>query len=87
MSITTCWNNETKVEYSSEVGIGIGEEFYSAFQRLTYIARVTFPDGHVVVVVLPNGAASKPAPTYLLDTIQKAEDGRSVGWTHIHWDD
>lgn len=51
---TIVWSEEASVD-AGRYGV------LSAFQRDSYVARVEFKDGRVVVVVLPLGAARQPA--------------------------
>lgn len=55
---------------------------WSAFQRNSYIARVTFDDGRIVCVALPWGAAAGHRPraylTTAIDAARSMPDGGSV---------
>lgn len=76
-----------KIEFSKEASIGLGSDFYSSFQRNSYLARVEYDDGFVVINVLPRGAAQQTTQSYLEEVVDKSDQARSLGVGANVWED
>lgn len=76
-----------KIEFSEEAAISLGDNFYSAFQRNSYLARLEYVDGFTVVNVLPRGAASASPQIYLDQVVAKSDQARRLGVRANVWED
>lgn len=79
--------NDPVVRVSSEAGITLGTQFYGAFQRHSYVARVQFSDGYVVLQALHTGAARYPASHWTKGILYEAKNARKKGLESVVWDD
>lgn len=55
----------TQIEWSEVASVSVGGKVYNPFQRNSYSARVTYPDGDVVMAVLPTNARRTPLDSWV----------------------
>lgn len=62
----------TQIEWSEVASVSVGDKVYNPFQRNSYSARVTYPDGAVVVVALPWNARRTPTDDWVPVVLHEA---------------
>lgn len=60
------------VEFSQEACFVRDGVMVNPFQHHSYVARVTWPDGYMVIVALPDGAARYPANEWRAAVLHRA---------------
>lgn len=68
-----------KIEFSREASTQIDGIWYHSFQMYSYIARVEYFDGTVILEALPSGAASSPTNDYVAEVLERADKAKANG--------